>query len=309
MPALRTIVPLAFLLAACGGHNTSGSAGDVGTGVDIGFLVDSGSMPDTRPLFDLETPRDRGGTANATDAIDAADSIDAPGDDGPARSDVLDVGAGDGCALPPSNDPGCVAPLGRCGGRCVDPRTDNDNCGACGVRCLSFQPCRQGRCVCPCAAGTYCCTDPCTRASLCVDIATASDHCGACFHRCAAGEVCVLGVCTRSTVDAGRPDVPAPDVPASADACPSVTEPPSPGGVCDGRGRIACQQWAMNAARDALAVATCVSATPGCARADACSDLGDPSTCRCGSGPACPSGMACVRPSADAVPSCRCLPR
>ena len=96
------------------------------------------------------------------------------------------------------------------------------------------------------------------------------------------------------------------DVPPIDGGCDPALETPSPGGMCDGRGRIACQTWAeVNGGP--LAVAVCTSAGGGgCARATDCTDIGDPTTCRCGLLPACAPGEACVT-APDASPSCKCV--
>lgn len=95
-----------------------------------------------------------------------------------------------------------------------------------------------------------------------------------------------------------------PDVPPDG-GCDPVHETPSPGGMCDGRGIIACQNWAHdNGGEDAVAV--CISAGGGsCARATECTDRSDPSTCRCGVLPACAPGEVCVT-YPDASPACKC---
>lgn len=42
--------------------------------------------------------------------------------------------------------PRCVGGFLECGGRCVDPRTDESNCGACGVQCQAGLVCNAGQC-------------------------------------------------------------------------------------------------------------------------------------------------------------------
>ncbi|MBI4917495.1 MAG: hypothetical protein HY825_16770 [Acidobacteria bacterium] len=87
--------------------------------------------------------------------------------------------------------------------------------------------------------------------------------------------------------------------------CDPAHETPSPGGMCDGRGIIACQNWAHdNGGEDAVAV--CISGEGGgCARATECADTSDPTTCRCGLQPACVPGEVCVT-YPDASPACKC---
>jgi len=61
----------------------------------------------------------------------------------------------------------CTCPSGktRCGGICVDPSTDNNNCGGCGNSCATGATCAGGSCatlVCngtACQGGTACCSN------------------------------------------------------------------------------------------------------------------------------------------------------
>jgi hypothetical protein len=102
--------------------------------------------------------------------------------------------------------------------------------------------------------------------------------------------------------DRAMPDVQR-DVARPDHACdPVAAELPMPMGACDGRGMIACEQWAMqNAGGNPNATAICTTMPSGCARADSCSDPADPSTCRCGGSPACLAGNVCVSVGPTAV--------
>ena len=95
------------------------------------------------------------------------------------------------------------------------------------------------------------------------------------------------------------------DAPPVEGGCDPAHETPSPGGMCDGRGIMACQEWAhTNGGLGAVAV--CISAGSGsCARATECADTSDPATCRCGLLPACVRGEVCVT-FPDATPACVC---
>jgi hypothetical protein len=106
------------------------------------------------------------------------------------------------------------------------------------------------------------------------------------------------------------------DAPTGADAptglsCATGVETPVPGGVCDGRGRIACEMWAdtnAGAGRDGQAV--CIMTGPGsmlegCARATFCTDFSIPATCVCGTQPACARDQVCVRMGAGF--GCACI--
>ncbi|XP_039013716.1 stigma-specific STIG1-like protein 1 [Hibiscus syriacus] len=61
-----------------------------------------------------------------------------------------------------------------CGNKCMDLATDDNNCGACNMKCKYREVCCRGECV---------------------DIAYDKRNCGACNHRCQPGEFCVYGMC------------------------------------------------------------------------------------------------------------------
>jgi hypothetical protein len=170
--------------------------------------------------FDGFSGGDAGGAQDATGAQDA----DVDGDGG-ADSVAADVGssdsaredgspsleeAGSGCvpacsgATPVCNHGVCSAscPSGSlaCSGTCIDPTTDNANCGACGVVCslTEEQFCNVGQC------GTYCSGvfttshAVCGKSSACVNLTSASADCSACGKDCSAsmpGASCTNGVC------------------------------------------------------------------------------------------------------------------
>lgn len=81
----------------------------------------------------------------------------------------------------------------RCSNTCVDPRTDQNNCGACGHTCPSGQVCNQGVCSCP--SGKTLCGDKCA------DLGWDNANCGSCWHKCdpSSGKnnksSCKTGVC------------------------------------------------------------------------------------------------------------------
>ena len=86
----------------------------------------------------------------------------------------------------------CQSPTVRCGGACVDPNTDSQNCGACGMACPSSFVCNAAKCTLACQNGLVDCSGTC--------VSTQSDrsNCGACGKACAPGEVCSNGACSLS---------------------------------------------------------------------------------------------------------------
>lgn len=83
----------------------------------------------------------------------------------------------------------CQCPAAnRCGGACVDTKTDGANCGTCGNKCGSGATCTNGACV--CGAGAVTC------GAQCVDLKTDPANCNGCGNTCAPGVACVGGTCT-----------------------------------------------------------------------------------------------------------------
>ena len=70
---------------------------------------------------------------------------------------------------------------------CVDPSTDNGNCGACGVVCSGGKSCQLGDCVCP-SGQTDC-------GGACKDLTSDPANCGACGNACGADFRCVDSQC------------------------------------------------------------------------------------------------------------------
>ncbi len=257
----RLLASCALLsLAACSETATSTDVPAPQDHADV--TVDAPDAPDAPDVPDVPDAPD---VADVTDAPDASDVADVTADRPDAR-DVIDIvcDAGlDACAA----DGGSV---------CVDTRTDPRHCGACGRACCPGQFCAGGMCVLGCPAGQTVCTPAGATCPTCFDTSVSPAHCGMCNNPCAAGQTCVAGRCTGP-------------------GCAAVTEPPPPMGVCDGRGRIACELWAQGiAGGNPNATAQCVSMPSGCVRADRCDDIRDPSTCRCGAEPACGPNQVCV---------------
>jgi hypothetical protein len=116
------------------------------------------------------------------------------------------------CECPPGTTPapeggsGCVSPPichddeSVCASKCVNLRTDSNNCGDCGVPCSGGQTCQDGKCLCPSGRvesdGVCVCADSLTACGeSCVDTQTDANNCGACATACEGGTTCQKGVC------------------------------------------------------------------------------------------------------------------
>ncbi|MDO9017470.1 MAG: hypothetical protein Q7V43_11205, partial [Myxococcales bacterium] len=90
----------------------------------------------------------------------------------------------------------------NCSGSCVNPLTDNNNCGTvtmgmavCGRVCPGGQICRAGSCAINCSAGQVAC------GNTCVNPLTDNNNCGpttgttACGRTCTGGSACAAGTC------------------------------------------------------------------------------------------------------------------
>jgi len=88
-----------------------------------------------------------------------------------------------------SNSDQCVCPGGKsiCGGKCVDTRTDANNCGKCSNKCASYLTCQSGNCL--CLGGKTDCS------GKCVDTKYNINHCGKCGNKCASYLTCQSGSC------------------------------------------------------------------------------------------------------------------
>ncbi|MFH2007179.1 MAG: hypothetical protein ABI333_11380 [bacterium] len=86
-----------------------------------------------------------------------------------------------------------------CAQGCVDPMTDPQNCGGCGVQCPPGTTCEAGSCECP---GT---NELCE--GRCVDVVTDRTNCGDCGVLCTFDSQCSLGVCGAYLEPYGTLDV------------------------------------------------------------------------------------------------------
>ncbi len=82
----------------------------------------------------------------------------------------------------------CGSDRGRCGGECIDLRTNTRNCGRCGHVCGSAEACVGSVCRPACPAETTVC------GGECVSVDSDAEHCGACDAGCGDG-LCAGGVC------------------------------------------------------------------------------------------------------------------
>ncbi|HTQ08091.1 MAG TPA: glycosyl hydrolase family 8 [Polyangiaceae bacterium] len=84
--------------------------------------------------------------------------------------------------------PVCTGVQVACSSVCIDPTTDNKNCGACNKQCGMGESCSGGSCQ--CTGGLSACT------SGCVNLMSDGANCGVCGMACASGSVCSQGKCT-----------------------------------------------------------------------------------------------------------------
>jgi len=122
--------------------------------------------------------------------------------DGSTRADgapFTGVDAGRDAPPPdaPRDAPDCPPQLTRCNEVCVDLSSDDSNCGVCGAKCGTGNPCIKGACpASDCPGGVFC-------NGGCYDPMTDSDHCGAtgdCVgpnagQVCKGDEICDQGRC------------------------------------------------------------------------------------------------------------------
>lgn len=82
----------------------------------------------------------------------------------------------------------CSAELSCCGGQCLDLSVSDEHCGECGNMCVGGSFCEASACRCPDEIPLSC-------GETCIDPATNADHCGACDNVCQSIEDCVDSTC------------------------------------------------------------------------------------------------------------------
>ena len=98
----------------------------------------------------------------------------------------------------------CPGGLSRCGGGCIDTRTDPANCGACGKACPSYQnansTCTGGTCGYTCSKSSMRVFEDCNgiAADGCEsNLASDRNNCGTCGNACAEGDTCFTSSCQK----------------------------------------------------------------------------------------------------------------
>lgn len=159
-----------------GGTGGAGGAGGLGGG---------GSPSEGGASVAGGTGGAEGGTPGS--AAGSSGVVNTPGG-GSSGAPVTDPSAGTAGSGDPAAET-CQAPLQQCGAACVDPSSNDSNCGTCGFVCASPDVCSAGTCTSTCAAGLTQC------GQSCVDLLTSLVSCGSCGTTCAQGQSCVSGGC------------------------------------------------------------------------------------------------------------------
>ena len=97
---------------------------------------------------------------------------------------------------PAPGEDGCPQGQARCGDACVDLKSDDSNCGSCGVQCIAETTCKAGACAIMCMDGSVDCDG-----AYCAFVDDDPANCGACGHACDEGEACSEGSCVPSCGD------------------------------------------------------------------------------------------------------------
>jgi hypothetical protein len=79
---------------------------------------------------------------------------------------------------------------------CVNPLTNDDNCGTCGKACPVVAHCSAGSCVCDAVGQTLCGTQ-------CHDLTSSSNNCGSCGKACKSPLICGQSLCVCPSISVG----------------------------------------------------------------------------------------------------------
>ena len=83
----------------------------------------------------------------------------------------------------------CKLGLSPCGTSCVDPLSDPNNCGGCGVVCAAGKVCQGATCVSACSPSYTSC------GGACVQLDVNDQHCGSCDSSCSGDQHCGNSAC------------------------------------------------------------------------------------------------------------------
>lgn len=167
--------------------------------------------------------------------------------------------------------PVCSGSLLACGSVCIDPTTDNKNCGACNKQCGQGQSCSAGACA--CMGGLSACS------SSCVNFMTDGNNCGACGTVCASPAVCSQGKCTTMC---------AADEKQCGTSCPNIATDPTNCGSCGNvcTGGQACANGTCGCGTQATCSGVCTDLQTNNASCGQCGHM-------CTNGQSCSAGQ-CV---------------
>jgi hypothetical protein len=138
-----------------------------------------------------------------------------------AGDDVVQLGDGTLSVQISVND-GCDAGQTQCSGACVDLTKDPNNCGACGLPCMSGV-CTMGACGTLCNAGQALC------GGVCVDVTGDPNNCGACGLVCMSPDPTQPAKCVNGACQTGCS---APDINCGASGCVDPSKDQNNCGAC-----------------------------------------------------------------------------
>ncbi|MEZ4410553.1 MAG: hypothetical protein R3A52_29340 [Polyangiales bacterium] len=148
---------------------------------DVDVVLDAADATERDVTPDVDVVLDAGPTDLGPTDVPSMDVLDGgSGDGGPGDGGSGDGGSGDGGGRV---DTGCTPPEVLCGAACVDPASDNANCGRCGNACAAGEVCAGGMCNAFCGPPLLLCD------GACIDPMTDPANCGGC------GVVCSTGIC------------------------------------------------------------------------------------------------------------------